>query len=346
MKKYLLLILPLFVLILSFSKKEQKEVKKHQILIVSYNVENLFDTLDSPFSLDEEFTSMSYKNWNSERYNKKLLDLATVLSSIDKNQLPDIIALSEVENRQVVEDLISQPLLASKNYQIVHEETTDPRGIDLALVYNPEVFEYITHKQLPVFDDDGKLYKSREILEIKGLVGGDTLFVYLNHWKSRSGGAQKTEYKRIWAAEVLKKQIENVFAFSPNANIICMGDFNDTPFDKSINEVLDASLDSVFDSKNELFNLTALLAKNGLGTYNYNYNWFLLDNIIVSQSFLNKRNSIYANSGAKIYKGKEVIYYNPKANDSVPGKTYGGNSYFGGISDHFAVYSYFTIKKK
>jgi Endonuclease/Exonuclease/phosphatase family len=124
-----------------------------------------------------------------------------------------------------------------------------------------------------------------------------------------------------------------------------MGDFNDTPFDVSINKDLDASLDSIFDTKNELFNLTADLAKKGQGTYSYKSNWFMLDNIIVSQSFLKKNNSIYATSVAKIHKDDFVSYYNPKANDTVPGKTYGGNNYYGGISDHFAVYSHFTIKK-
>lgn len=342
MKKYLLLLIPIFILILSFNKNEDK---KDKILVVTYNVENLFDTIDSPFSLDEEFTPMSYKNWNSERYFKKLLDLSKVLASIDKNHLPDIISLAEIENKSVVEDLIKQPLLAENNYKIVHEETSDPRGIDVALVYNPEVFKYISHKQLQVFDDKGKLYKAREILEIKGIVGGDTLYVFLNHWKSRSGGAPETEYKRIWSAKVLRTEIDKIFNFSPKANIICMGDFNDTPSNVSINKNLDASLDSIFETKNELFNLTAYLAKKGKGTYSYKSNWFMLDNIIVSQSFLKKNNSIYATSVAKIHKDDFVSYYNPKANDTIPHKTYGGNTYYGGISDHFAVYSYFRIKK-
>ncbi|MBN2891947.1 MAG: hypothetical protein JXL97_08780 [Bacteroidales bacterium] len=345
MRRFLLFLLPATILFLAFIDKDKSDEKKSQILVLSYNVENLFDTIDSPYSLDEEFTSMSYKDWNTERYFKKINDLATVFTLVDDQKLPDIISLCEVENLSVIEDLKNNPQLAAMNYQIVHEETTDPRGIDVALMYNPEVFKYISHEQLQIFEDDGKLYNSREILFVKGIVGKDTLYVFVNHWKSRSGGAEKTEYKRIWYAKVLREKIDYIFSYLPDANIICMGDFNDTPFDKSINEYLNASLDSVFENKNELFNLTAFLAKKGKGTYSYDTEWFMLDNIIVSQSIMNKKNGIYAESCAKVLKNDFLQKYNSKANDTIPFKTYGGNTYFGGVSDHFAVYAYFTVRK-
>ncbi len=344
---YILLYLSIPLIIFSsyFRQIKTEDCKKEEVIIVSYNIENLFDTIDAPTHLDEDFTPMSYKNWNTEKYDKKISDIAKVLSSIDKNNLPDIVGLIEVENRDVLEDLIKDSLLKNADYQIVHYETTDPRGIDVALLYNPNIFEYISSKQLQVFDDEGKLYRSREILYVKGLLGQDTVHIFVNHWKSRSGGVENTEYKRIWAANILRSFIDKIFDYNSNANIICLGDFNDVPMNKSLNVSLNASVDSVFDNNKELFNLSAYQSKIGFGTYSFDYEWYMLDNIIVSQSLLSKKNEIYALEYSKVFKDDFVAKYNPKADDTIPNKTYGGNSYFGGVSDHFAVYCYLKVKK-
>lgn len=345
MEKKIFLIIPILVVIFAFGKNFKDESKRVKILVVSYNVENLMDTLDNPNAIDEEFTPMTKKNWNTERYNKKINDLATVLCSIDDDQAPDLIGLVEVENRKVVEDLMNNEQFGAKNYKIVHEETTDHRGIDLAFVYNPKVFKYISHEQLHVFDNEGKPYRTREILHVKGIVGKDTMYVFVNHWKSRSGGTKETEEMRIWSAKVLKSKIDYVLKINPNANILCLGDFNDTPFNKSISEVVDASLDSIFTSKNEIYNLTAYEAKKKRGTYSYNGEWFMLDNILISQNMMNKKNRVYAPEPAKIFDDDMVSFYNPKADHKTPNKTYGGKNYYGGISDHFATYVYFIVKK-
>jgi len=321
----------------------QPECKK-DFLVVSYNIENLMDTIDEPLKLDDEFIPSSDKNWNTERYFKKLNDIADIINDIDTVHSPDLIALIEVENKNVVQDLISTKYLKDKNYKICHRETSDPRGIDVALLYNPNTFEFISDEQIPILDSAGEPYNTREIYLVKGIVGKDTLYVFVNHWKSRSGGVSETEFKRIQAAETLFNKIQNVKNNNQRANIICLGDFNDTPFDISINKILNASNDSIFDTEDELFNLSAYVAKQKLGTYHFRNDWFMLDNIIVSQNMLNKKNSIYAKTNLMVYSSDKNNYYHSKADIYVPNRTYGGKNYYGGVSDHFPVYCYFKVK--
>lgn len=321
-----------------------KHSKKKVVLLEWYNVENLFDTINDPHTADNEFTPDGTKKWNTERYHKKLKDIANVIFSADTNIAPTFIGLAEVENYSVLKDLLSQQKFKNANYKIVHYETSDPRGIDVALIYDADIFKPIEQKQIPIIDNNGTKVHTREILFVKGIIGKDTLCLFLNHWKSRSGGVAKTEYKRILAAKILRHNIDSILKINPDANIICMGDFNDTPFNKSINTVLNASTDSVFDSPAELFNLNAYLSKKGIGTYSYKNKWYMLDNIIVSQNLLDLKNEIYAEETAKVLKNKLDSYYNPKANDTIPNKTYGGKTYFGGVSDHFPIYLHLTYR--
>ncbi len=340
MRRYKVFIFLMVSLLFLLSFDIQKRCKK-QLLVVSYNVENLFDTIDSPHSLDEEFTPMSRKNWNTEKYYKKLSDIANVIKNIDTSHFPDLIALVEIENAEVLNDLLNTGAFKDKNYRYAHEETTDPRGIDVALVYNPQVFDYQGDKQILIYDTLGKPYHTREILLVKGLVGKDTLYVFINHWKSRYGGVEKTEFKRVLAAKTLRQEIDKILSYNPSANIICLGDFNDTPANKSLVQVLNASSDSVFSTADELYNLSAPLSKQGKGSLIYRDSWYMLDNIIVSRNMLDKKNKIRALSPAFVYSSKLNAKYNPKANDTIPYKTYGGSTYFGGVSDHFPVYAYF-----
>ncbi|MBN2662223.1 MAG: hypothetical protein JXR68_01125 [Bacteroidales bacterium] len=317
---------------------------KKTLLVVSYNVENLMDTLDTPLKSDQEFLPTSDKQWSTQRYFKKLNDIAAVINDIDKKHFPDLIGLVEIENKAVVEDLLKTHVFLTKGYKISHRETKDPRGIDLALVYNPKIFDFYADYQYDIFDSNGVAYNTRQIYLVKGIVEHDTLYVFLNHWKSRSGGQTETQFKRILAAKRLNEIIQYIFSYNPSANIICLGDFNDTPTDISINQTLNASSDSIFASDYELFNLTAHLAKQNLGTYNYRGNWNMIDNIIVTQNFLNKKNTIYAKNTAQIYSSSLNSYYSDKLKLNVPNKTYGGDNYYGGVSDHYPIYCYLKVK--
>jgi predicted extracellular nuclease len=339
MKKILIL---LFVISIFFysCKILNLEKSNKKILVITYNVENLFDTINNPHTRDDEFTPDGKKHWNTKRYRKKLKNIANILSNISKRQMPGIIALEEVENNRVLDDLIQTGILKKNHYKYIHKEMSDPRGIDQALIYNPQVFKPIEVHKIPVFYYKNQKHSTREILYVKGLIDGDTLYLFVNHWKSRYGGLKKTEFKRIIYAKILRQKIDSIFSKNSNADILCLGDFNDTPDNISIKKYLNASEDSIFQSPAELFNLCAYAAKKGKGTINYHDKWYMIDNIIISQHMMHKKSKLHCMNTAKIYKSKLNSRFNPKANDTIPYKTYGGNTYFGGVSDHFPIYIY------
>ena len=332
----------ILILIFSFSILKYKiQNQENQFVIVFYNVENLFDTNDDPDNFgDNEFAVTAKKEWSLDRYEKKLSDLSKVIASVNNNELPDIIGLSEVENRKVIEDLINQNALSAEEYGIVHEESPDYRGIDVALLYKKMEFNYLTHKAIRVSLPEDEKYRTRDILYVKGLIAEkDTLHIFVNHWKSRYGGVNETEYKRVNAAKILRAQIDSIIDIDKNANIVCMGDFNDEPQNKSLNTTLLATNNKRPKNKYELFNTHYEKDLQNKGTYSYNYEWFMLDNIIVSQNLINNKKGFHiSEESGQIYKENWILYYNAKANMYVPNKTYGGKTYFGGYSDHLPIY--------
>lgn len=316
-----------------------------ELLVVSYNVENLFDTKDDPSNPgDNEFTPESEKNWTQERYDKKISDLAKVISSIDI-ELPDIVGLCEVENRQVIEDLISDTSLSAGNYGIVHEQSPDPRGIDVALIYKKSEFEYVSHEAIKVKLPDNAKYRTRDILHVMGVVlEKDTFHIFVNHWKSRSGGVAETEHKRINAAKILRAEVDKILDKNPAANIIIMGDLNDEPQNTSVSKTLNATNNRSAKDYKELYNVLYNKDLNNEGSYSYKGNWNMIDNIIISQNLLGNRLGFHvAKNDGEVFMPKWILYYQTKADKYVPNKTYGGKNYYGGISDHLPVYIIFSL---
>jgi len=321
----------LFILIsiISFSSFAQDNTST----VMFYNVENLFDTVDDPLIKDEEFTPKGKKQWTTERYQKKLNDIAKVISSVKENKLPVIAGFCEVENRGVLEDLIKTETLKSNNYKIVHEDSPDSRGIDVGLIYNPDEFTYLSHVSIPVHTDSK--YKVRDILYTKGILfGEDTIHVFVNHWKSRSGGQVETEPQRIKCAETLRKEVNSILESNMNAKILIMGDLNDGPKNNSIYETLMANNS---DDEGSLFNLMLEQSEAGKGTHSYRGEWSMLDNLIVSQSFLNKKVFTVEGKTGHIFSAGWITYENKNGQKS-PNRTYGGPNYYGGFSDHYPVY--------
>ncbi len=339
--KYLIVAAIAFSLVACSSNGQKNEqVTDNQFTIVAYNVENLFDTIHDQNKFDEEFMPTSKKKWNTERYHAKLKKLASVIVAINKQELPELVGLIEVENRAVLQDLAAERLLLDTDYQIVHEESPDARGIDVALLYRPDEFEYIDHKKLTVTLDSVPNFKTRDILYVRGVASGsDTLHVFVNHWSSRRGGEAKSEHKRIRSAEVLKVQTDKILTQNPNAKIVIMGDMNDEPNNKSVHETLFATNNQKSDNPLELYNLLFDKDVNGKGTYNYRGNWNMIDNMIVSQALL-KDDSGYeiSTDGAQIFSERFIMFENTKTGDLTPSRTYGGPNYYGGYSDHLPIY--------
>ncbi|HFC00342.1 MAG TPA: hypothetical protein ENJ53_06010 [Phaeodactylibacter sp.] len=340
MSKFNFSLFSIVFLLVFFSCKSNKKTalssSEKNIRIGFYNVENLFDTIDIANKADEEFTPISKKKWNTQRYFKKLNDLAKVVEAMN---YPAILGMCEVENKTVLEDFVSKTVLKNKNYGIVHHESPDFRGIDVALIYQKNIFkvtdsEAITiHFPKSVIGEDH--YTTRDILHVTGILGGkEVVHIFVNHFPSRRGGLQASEPKRLYVAQQLKKRVDEIFA-NPNAKVIIMGDFNDEPANKSITNVLDTK-HLLKRNPADLTNCADKLDAEGKGTYNYRGNWNLLDQIIVSSSMLKKNSKIKIGT-FHIFQ-KEWMMYKSDKYGPTPSRTYGGPNYYGGYSDHLPVF--------
>lgn len=323
---------------------------EHKFFVASWNVENLFDIYDDPQKDDNEFLPNSDKQWDSTKYLQKLENLSQIICGMNNNKGPDILGLVEVENKQVLIDLVSViEKKISKKYEIVHTESLDARGIDNALIFNKELFKFEELKPLRVDLGEGEKdtrYILRVHLNLKGIKKDDELFVYVNHWPSRRGGEDVSEKLRIDAANVLSNDI-NELNSKKERNVIIVGDFNDEPFNKSINEVLKAkSIDSSEIKDVKLINLAAKLKVQKQGSFMYKQEWNMLDQMIISKKLFNKKGLEYVQDSFQIIKPEVMVTKDGKYKDS-PIPTFGGKKYLGGYSDHFPVggiFIYFSIK--
>ncbi len=314
-----------------------------QLVVVFYNLENFFDTINDPKNrYDDEYTPNGSKHWNTKRYLTKINHLSKVFAAANPKELPDLIGVCEVENKKVLQDLVKYGVL--KGYGIVHRESHDVRGIDVALLYKPSEFQPIAVKQIKIYYKPNRAARTREILEVEGLLRNhDTLYVFVNHWKSRlsRNGKNNSEYKRIAAAKCLKKAINSILKQNPNARILVMGDFNDEPTNKSLLKALDAK--DTITSKKDLYNLMFAAKKQGKGTYYHNH-WLMFDNIIISQSLLNHNSNLYAEGNGHVIEKKFMLYYNKHDKQWEPLRTFAGSKYLAGYSDHLPVTAVFKVK--
>lgn len=305
--------------------------------VMFYNVENLFDISDDPKINDDEFTPSSKKEWTKERYQQKLMSIGKVIRACD-TFMPDIIGLCEIENIEVLKDLIQTDHFKGTNYTILHADSPDDRGIDVALLYNStrvklEIVELIK-STLPAGDRPN----TRLVLHAEGEVGGHPLHVYVNHWPSRSGGQQESEPNRLTVANNVKNSVESILMTDRNAQILLMGDFNDHPNDKSVRDVLMAKN----ADEGMLTNLMWMKSKNGEGTYFYKGEWGCLDQFMVSKSLTDGSGVEVDPNSVRIVKEDWMLYTSDKGVTS-PNRTYGGDNYYGGYSDHLPIFMKLTI---
>ena len=341
----------LVVLIFSGKKVFSQEDQFKVGCIAFYNLENLFDTIKSPDTNDEEYTPEGKNNWDTEKYNLKLAQMSEVICQIGTEFVPTgpaILGVSEIENRLVLEDLIKTPKLAPLNYQIVHFDSPDERGVDVGLLYQPKYFTVTNSKSiyvdLPNDDDDDEVDFTRDILLVSGLFDGEPMHFFVNHWSSRRGGEKRSAPLRNKAADVTREHIDSIMKIDPNAKIIVMGDFNDNPNNESVVEHL-GSVGKERKVKNGLlFNPMQKMFKSGQGTGAYRDTWHLFDQLIFSEAFLGEDKSTYKFHSAKIFKENFLIQQKGRF-EGYPFRTSAGGEFLGGYSDHFPVYL-FLIKKK
>ena len=339
-------------LVLSFStNKVFSQENKFKIgCIAFYNLENLFDTIDSPDTDDIEYTPKGKNNWDSEKYNLKLENMAEVICQIGTEFVPtgpSILGVSEVENRLVLEDLVKMPKLAPLNYQIVHYDSPDERGIDVALLYQPKYFTVTNSKSIFIElpnDDDEEVDFTRDILLVSGIYDGEPMHFFVNHWSSRRGGEKRSAPRRNKAADVARYHIDSILAADPNAKIILMGDLNDNPTDKSVTKHLGAVGKEQKMKNNLLFNPMVAMFKSGQGTGAYRDTWHLFDQLILSKAFLDEDKSTYKLHSTKIL-NKNFLIQQKGRFEGYPFRTSAGSEFMGGYSDHLPVYL-FLIKNK
>ena len=336
MKRILILFSATLIVLYLNSCSKEKQQSKLNFTVVFYNVENLFDTVDEPGKSDEEFTPDGPKQWNQERYSKKVNDIAKVLSSINDKELPEIIGLCEIENQKVLEDLVGNSQLASGEYKIVHYESPDNRGIDNAFLYRPDEFEVISARPIHVSFEGEPDFHTRDILYVKGkTTNGEEMHIFVNHWPSRIGGTDATESSRLPIASILKNKIDSIQHQNNLAEIIVIGDMNDEPSNLSLAVVLGASRPE--SETDGLVNLMYPIYDENLGSYVYQGDWNMLDNIVVSSNLLDDKGFCCTEKQGHVFHQEWMEYKN--SDDQIsPNKTYGGSNYYGGVSDHFPVF--------
>ncbi|MBT8302957.1 MAG: endonuclease/exonuclease/phosphatase family protein, partial [Bacteroidia bacterium] len=299
------LVMLFLLLTLTGYTQEKKKFKIHTIAF--YNLENLFDTINDPNKFDEASPIMEMKANVGEIYKKKVQNMARVIadigSDVTKNS-PAVIGVSEVENRKVLEDVVNDPQLLEKDYGIIHFDSPDARGIDVALLYQKAIFQpqnSINH-ELKIFDDASrKRIYTRDQLLVSGLFDGEPMHFIVNHWPSRRGGEARSRPKRVAAAKLNKHIIDSLQVLDPYAKIFTMGDLNDDPINASVKDVLKAKKDKEDVELKGIYNPMEELSKKGLGSNAYRDAWSLFDQVLMTQPFLEKDYSSYRFYKAGIY---------------------------------------------
>lgn len=295
-----------------------------------YNVENMFDHVDDSLVNDDEFTPDGLRHWTSYKASEKINNVARVIIAAGELEPVDFIGLVEVENRSVLNQLIYNSPLKSFNYALIHRESPDRRGIDVALLYNRKTYIPLKNRFLRVNLLSDPEFKTREILYSKGVINGsDTLHVFVNHWPSRYGGELKSKPLRCAAAKTLKRITDSLLTQNKATNIIIAGDFNDYPEDESITDCLGAK------ASGNLINLA--LQSSDKGSYKYQGRWGFLDQIIVSEALYKRKDGLSLASGQKVISPSFLLEVDTKYTGFKPKRAFIGFKYNKGFSDHLPV---------
>lgn len=339
----------LFILVSLFMQAQVLEKGKNYFVaaIGFWNVENLYDTLNDPVKDDEEFLPTGTNAWTGKRYWEKINHLSKVISEMAVDANPDglaILGLCEIENKNVLKDLVNDPQLKSRNYQYILIEGPDARGVDPALLYNPnyfKVFKTVTYRLTLPTDSS---HKTRDQLVVSGSFGGEPMAIIVNHWPSRRGGELASRANRIAAGQMARHIADSITKFNPATKVVIMGDLNDDPDNESVKKHLKTASDIHKVHEGEYFNPMESLHKQGIGTLAWQDSWNLFDQTILSKALLP--------TGYKTFQYYKAFVFNKPYLKSdfgnfkgYPFRTYSGGAYTAGYSDHFPVY-FLMVKEK
>lgn len=346
----------LVLLIFSTSALAQKKPTKNYV-VGFYNLENLFDIYDDPVKNDNEFLPDGANKWTQAKYEKKLANMAKVLAEMKKENgvWHTLLGVSEIENRLVLEDLVSQPAIADANYQIIHYDGPDRRGVDVALLYNPKTFTYEASESIPftfegssidfLMDQERQEYfKTRDILMVRGLIDEEKVAIYVAHLPSRAGGRKGGNQLRDRGAEIIYNHAMALQEEFPGIKIIVCGDMNDNPTDPSMAEYLRGKEKIKDVTDKDFFSPFTSMLKAGFGSLAYQGVWSIFDLILVNKALVDApegtlkirqlhRRGYYG----RIFK-KPFLITQKGQYKGYPFRTFSGGSFIGGYSDHLPVY--------
>lgn len=354
---------PLFIILMMLCYTQTKaQPKKYKIHTVAfYNFENLFDTINNPSTDDDEWTPKGFQHWNSTKYNQKLANLSRVISQIGTAQhsnAPTLLGCSEIENRMVLEDLIKDPQITAKDYGIVHYDSPDKRGIDVALLYQKQFFKPTSYANIPLIiygketvnkvenienpeDETIPLNKTNRIftrdqLLVTGFLENEEVHIIVNHWPSRSGGEKKSNWLREAAGALNQKIIDSLQQINPNAKIITMGDLNDGPFNSSVKKMLNTKGKKEEVAALGVYNPFEEMVAKGLGTIAFRDTWDIFDQILITESLIQNKFSSFQFWKAGIFNQHFMI----QTSGRYKGYPKRHSATEIGFSDHFPVYIY------
>jgi hypothetical protein len=309
-------------------------------LIGFFNIENLFDTIDSPDTDDREFLPESGKLWGTQRYLRKVDKMGQVIAALGRELDPRgvaILGLAEVENRSVVEDLVVSAPLKERKYAVVHDDSPDRRGVDVALIHDPKRFKVYAHKSYRLVTPPDTAFRTRDQLLVSGVLDGDTTHVIVAHWPSRRGGEKRSMPKRMAAGELGRHIVDSLLAINANARILYMGDLNDDPVNKSITMGLRATGEPAMAQGGTLYNPMHAPFKKGIGSLAWRDSWNLFDQIIISPGLVSGAGGQYKYYGVRVF--NEPYLRQEDGNFAgYPKRTFVGDTYQDGYSDHFPVF--------
>ena len=319
-----------------------QNTQRDSFYIANWNMENFYDIKDDPAKDDQEYLPESPRKWDDEKYEQKISNLAKVINYMNNGCGPDILAVEEIENINVMKRLIYK--LRDRDYMIAHRDSPDERGIDVGLMYDRNIFTIDSLAAIPVELPNKK--PTRDILHVVLIHKGskEKVHVYVNHWPSRTGGAEKSNINRIAAAEVLKRSLDTLAVTSPKSNIVILGDFNDEPDNESVEKYLGAkNFNCGTQLESALLNLSYAKYLNKEGSYLFDGKFDMIDQIIISDTFLDGNGLEYECNSFDVIKPPFMISQSGnKKGAAIP--TFQGQNYLGGYSDHFPVGAKFRLK--
>ncbi len=357
--KKILIIIAAFLLLCAGAEAQNKGPKNY--VIGFYNLENLFDTYNDPVKNDEEFLPEGKNKWTEAKYQKKLQNMAKVIRSMKEENgvWHALLGVSEIENRLVLEDLVWEEQIREANYQIIHYDGPDRRGVDVALLYDPKVFTFLDSESIPFTFEGSSIdfvmtkeqqdyFKTRDVLMVHGTIDGEHFAVYVAHLPSRAGGKKGGNQLRDRGAEIMYNHAMQMQAKYPGIKIVCMGDMNDNPTDPSMAEYLHGRefKDEVSDA--DFFSPFTSMLKAGFGSLAYQGVWSIYDLLLVNNALANPQPGTFGlrQLHKKGYYGR---IYNPKfltnqqgQYKGTPFRTFSNGSFIGGYSDHYPTYIVIT----